>query len=62
MKALIARIEMAVWADPGRRAYVEPITGRPTGQFSKIGVTEQNRLRRIIETQLVEMFMGAPGP
>src|SRR6516164_3008598 len=60
MKAMIAVIEMPVGPDKGRGIDVQPITDGATGQFSRIGVTEQNRLCRIIETQLIEMFMGAP--
>ena len=60
MKATIALIEMPVWADEGRRIDVQPITHGPTRQFPETGVTEQNRLCRVVETQLVEMFMSAP--
>src|SRR5260370_41242202 len=60
VKATIARIEMPVGPNKGRGIDVQPITDGSARQFSQIGVTEQNRLCCIVETQLVEMFMGAP--
>ena len=59
---MIAPIEMPVWADEGSRIDVQPIAHGPSRQFPETGVTEPNRLCRVVETQLVEMFMGAPGP
>lgn len=60
MKAVIAYIEMPVWANERRRVDMQPITNVPTRQFSKIGVTEQNGLCGVIKAQFVEMLMGAP--
>src|ERR1700730_5547422 len=60
VKATIARIEMPIGPDKGRGIDVQPITDGSARQFSQIGVTEQNSLCCIVETQLIEMFMGAP--
>ena len=59
MKAPIARIEMSVGADEGSRIDMQPIAHRPSRQFPEPRVTEQNRLCRVVETQLVETFMSA---
>src|SRR6516164_5678014 len=60
VKATVARIEMPVEADKGRGIDMQPIADGSTHQFSQIRVTEQNRLCCIVETQLIEMFMGTP--
>ena len=60
METVIACIEVPVWADERRRIDMQPIAGGPTRQLSKVGITEENPFCRIIETQLIEMFMSAP--